>query len=241
VTGLRRPGPAFVVAWALFLAALLAPDLAEQLGVGTAPPAWVPHALVKTTLLGLSLAGIALAGGRWSEWGFRRAADARWGRFILRGGALGAATSAVIILSPARGMHWLRELGFAGLVVWIWIHSSVSEEVFVRGWFQGFVRPEGSAPLRIGPLSLDKRCALSALLFGSMHLPNVRYGADAWTLAIVVSATTALGWLAARDRARSGSLGPPIATHVAFNVGGMVGAILTTLAVVVASGEPPQI
>jgi len=240
MTDLRRPGPAFAVAWALFLAALLAPDLATRLGIG-ATPAWTHHAVVKTTLMGLSLAAMALTGGRWERWGFRRATDARWGRCILRGGALGAVASAAIILSPARGMHWLRELGFAGIVVWIWIHSSVCEEVFVRGWFQEFVRPEASAPMRGGSLGVDRRCALSALLFGSIHLSNIRYGADAWTLAIIATATTALGWFAARDRDRSGSLGPPIATHVAFNVGGMAGAIVTALATVVATGEPPQI
>jgi membrane protease YdiL (CAAX protease family) len=239
MTFLRRPAPALALAWLLFLVAALVPAAAARLG--STPEPWFVHALVKTTLLILSLSAMALAGGRWAEWGFRRPTDARWGRCILRGGLLGAATSAVIVLSPARGMHALQELGFAGLVLWVWVHSSVCEEVFVRGWFQGFVRPERSTPWQVGPLSVDPSCALSALLFGSMHLVIVLHGADAWTSAIIVSATTALGWLAARDRARTASLGPPIVTHAAFNVGGMIGGILATLLVVAATGKPPQI
>ena len=43
----------------------------------------------------------------------------------------------------------------------------------------------------------------------------------------------------ALDCQRSGSLGPPIATHVAFNVGGLVGGVVVTLVTLVSTGYVP--
>lgn len=73
----------------------------------------------------------------------------------------------------------------------------------------------------------------------SLHLTLLAKGCDLWTVAILVAATTVLGIYAALDRHRSGSLGPPLATHVAFNVGGVLGGVLVALAALLATGQPP--
>lgn len=237
---MRRPWRAFALAWGLFLIAVLVPEAWRWLDPPDPARPWLVQALLKTALLLISLLALTLSDGTWAEWGFRRPEKPRWGPSLLRGGLLGAASSALIILTPARGMVWLRDLGLVGLVVWVWIYSSVTEEIFVRGWFQGFVRP-GNGPLRLGPWELEPGRALSALLFGSMHLTILRNGADPWTVAVIVLATTALGWCAADDRVRTGSLGPPIATHVAFNLGGFLGAVLTTAISVAITGQPPSV
>lgn len=221
---LRQPAAAFAVAWALFAAASAAPLLVP----GGAHAAWTEHAAVKTTLVVLAAAAMMLSSGSWSEWGFRRAVAPEWRRSILRGAGLGAATTALLILSPARGMTWIADLGLPGIAAWIWLHSSVTEEIFVRGWFQRFV-------------DSDHRAALSAALFGSMHLMILKHRPDLWTVAIIVAATTALGFLTARDRERTGSLGPPIATHIAFNVGGFVAGVAFAAALFLTTGQNPTL
>ncbi len=238
---LTSPVAAFALAWALFVLAALSPRMLTPLGLAPllVEHAWLSHAIVKTVLVLLAFAAMFRAGGSWSHWGFRAATEPRWRRSILRGGALGAVATVVIILSPAAGMTWIAELGVPGIVLWIWLHSSVTEEIFVRGWFQGFVRPARGEPIRLGAFALSPEVLLSGLLFGSMHLWIVSQGADLWTVAIIVAATTMLGIFAAEDRERTGSLGPAVATHVAFNVGGFAAGVVTTLAMFAITGQRP--
>lgn len=219
---LRRPLFALASAWAMFLLATAAPLAIPD----SVRRPWMDHAAAKTALVVLALIAMRASGAPWSAWGFRRGDDAKRRRSMLRGAALGAAASTAVLLSPARGMTWLADLGMSGIVGWIWLHSSVTEEIFVRGWFQRFVDSES-------------RVALSAALFGSMHLMILSNGADFWTLGIIVTTTTALGFVAAQDRERTGALGTPIATHIAFNVGGFLAGVVVSLVLFAATGQKP--
>jgi membrane protease YdiL (CAAX protease family) len=165
--------------------------------------------------------------------GFRRPAVALWGRTIGGGLALGFLSTLAMIFVGATGMSTvIGKYSFAALVLWVWIVSSMSEEVFCRGWFQSVTGAVGAPPTFATLLP-------SALLFGGMHLLLIGSGVEIRTVVAVVVGTTLLGLLAAWARAKSTSLYPSIAAHVAFNVGGVIGGIAYAIAYVVVTGHRP--
>ena len=56
----------------------------------------------------------------------------------------------------------------------------------------------------------------------------------------LVVATTLLGLHTAWARAASGSLFPAVGAHVAFNVGGVAGGVVYTIARAITTGELPD-
>ena len=228
----RRIAVHFAAAWAMFLVASAAPHL---LGLAGLQPwldsvPWLSHFIVKTVLLGLSLAAMARDGRGLREFGFRRSRPWRK-RLLWAGMGLGLLSSLLILLTPALGMAVMFEgYSFVALVLSVWIYSSVTEEIFTRGWYQGAV--SGDAP----PSAV---IASSAILFGSIHLSLLWVGADLWTVAIVVAATTLLGWAAATARHQSGSVLPAIVVHVLFNVGGFIAGVFFAIATIARTGKPP--
>jgi membrane protease YdiL (CAAX protease family) len=137
-------------------------------------------------------------------------------------------------------MTWLmQDLGFLGVVIWIWLYSSLTEEVFARGWFQGALSPWDGTTVRVFGRQVALPVVASALLFGAMHLALIGRGADAWTTVIIVVFTTSLGWVTAECRYRSGSLVPAILTHVCFNVGGFLAAVILAIGTSLITGRPP--
>jgi len=69
------------------------------------------------------------------------------------------------------------------LVLWVWLFSSISEEVLCRGLLQSMLA------------EVDARIAISALFFGAMHLSLFLRGAPASTVLILVFWTSVLaGW-----------------------------------------------
>ena len=229
----------FAAAWVLFLAASAAPRLLGLAGLGAwlESVPWLEHFIVKSVLLGLALAAMARDGRGWREFGFRR--PETWRRKLLWAGVgLGLGASLLILATPARGMGVMFErFTLLAMVLSVWVYSSVTEEIFARGWFQGALAHRGEGDAR----SASAIVAASAVLFGSMHLSLLRVGADAWTVGIVVVATTLLGWAAAVARRQSGSLGPAILVHVLFNVGGFVAGVLFAIATIARTGKPPEL
>ena len=142
------------------------------------------------------------------------------------GMGFGLLATILVLVTPALGMSALFEgFGFLGMVLSVWLYSSVTEEIFTRGWYQGAVTPPDEAPAASGRAAVVS----SAILFGSMHLSLVWMGADPWTVAIIVAGTTLLGLAAAIARHQSASLVPPILVHVLFNVGGFVAGVVHTV------------
>ena len=72
-----------------------------------------------------------------------------------------------------------------------------------------------------------------------MHLPLLLSGAEIAASVLIVLSVTALGYVCATARARTGSLRPAIAAHVLFNVGGFLGGVFYTIAYRVATGHLP--
>jgi membrane protease YdiL (CAAX protease family) len=232
----------FVVALALFAIAAATPPVLAWLGIvdldAIAP--WLPHFVVKILMIAMAWIAVTITGkGTADGLGLRGATPpVHWLRTTLIGFALGAGASTVVMLTPAAGMQSLfAGWSFPAIALSIWIYSSVSEELFVRGWFQRAVEGAaiGSRGLFGGRVSIP--VATSAALFGAIHLSLLTKGIDIATTAIIVVATTALGLVAATLRERHRGLLPSIVVHVCFNLGGVAaGIVITIIRHVVASG-----
>jgi membrane protease YdiL (CAAX protease family) len=186
----------------------------------------------------VALGAMAASGRQFAEFGFRRPAPAK-GYFMLWGLVLGAACTGVILALGLPGMRErLAAYGLPGLVLWIWVISSTVEEVFCRGWFQSLVAGAGESDSH----GERTRAAVvwSAALFGTMHLSLLFAGVAIASVVVIVLSVTALGYVCATARARTGSLRPAITAHVMFNVGGFLAGVIYTIAYRLATGHLPS-
>ena len=187
------------------------------------------HAGLKLALVALSLAVWAAMRRSFRSMGFARSRPigrGAWRWYALAALGMGGATIAMI-LSDAR--HPLTAgTSFPQIILSVWVLSSVSEEIFVRGLLQSSMA--GADGLDLGsPLVV----AASALAFSAMHLSLIWSGAGWLGGGPIVLATFVVGWSAAELRARTGSLLHPILVHVFGNViavpFGVIGVILYRL------------
>jgi len=104
------------------------------------------------------------------------------------------------------------------MIIRVWIFSSIAEEVFVRGLFQGILDPLKTKKF----LRLSLPVILSGLFFGLIHLSLLNSGYGHWFVSTIVFSATVMGLLAAYYREKSESLIPPIIVHFTANVVGFV-------------------
>jgi membrane protease YdiL (CAAX protease family) len=230
-----NPLAAFGLTLSVFVAAsLTARALPES--VATHYP-WLRQAVTQGLMAVVALGAMAELGRPFGEFGFRRPAPAK-GHFMLWGLALGIASTGVMLALGLRGMGArLAAYGLPGMVLWIWLISSIVEEVFCRGWFQSLVAGVGESD----PHSERTRAAViwSAALFGTMHLSLLFAGVEIAAVVVIVLSVTALGYVCSAARARTGSLRPAIAAHVMFNVGGFLAGVICAIAYCAATGRLP--
>lgn len=206
----------FVSALAIFA---LCSAVARLLPAGRQPA-------LKLLLIAVSL---ILVRQNWSKSGFFVPKNALWTRILAPGLLIGALSSLGAMLFHFNGMKaMLQGYSFLELVVYIWFLSSLSEEIFCRGWFQSGL-PEG--PSRIW---------WSAILFGCMHLSLFVAGVDTPTVLWIVASTTVLGYYCAVIRETSGSIVPAFVRHAGFNIGGVLGGIVYTIGYRIATGHLPN-
>lgn len=156
--------------------------------------------------------------------GFQPNHKVPWRRLFLCATALGAFSSFVLLATKATGIPMVKSFGLPGLIVSVWIISSISEEIYVRGLWQSLMSPSS------GPLGSQSQVICSACIFGAMHLSLIFAGADWMTVIVIVSTTTLLGYLCALARQSTGSLYPAFWVHFAYNLGGLPGGILAVIA-----------
>lgn len=231
-----NPLAAFGFSLGVFVAASLAARALPE-SVTTHYP-WARQAVTQGLMAAVALGAMAVSARPFAEFGFRRPAPAK-GHFMLWGLALGAASTGVILAFGLSGMRArLAAYGLPGMVLWIWVISSIVEEVFCRGWFQSLVSGAGESPH--GERTRAAAVMWSAALFGTMHLALLFAGVDIAAVVVIVLSVTALGYVCATARARTGSLLPAIAAHVMFNVGGFLAGVIYTIAYRVATGHLPS-
>jgi membrane protease YdiL (CAAX protease family) len=80
----------------------------------------------------------------------------------------------------------------------------------------------------------------SAVLFGTMHLGLLFSKVEIAAVVVIVLSVTALGYVCATARARTGSLRPAIAAHVMFNVGAFLAGVIYAIAYRVVTGQMPS-
>ena len=221
---------ATAIAIGIFLLAMMV-DIGLRMAAPAAVEAhpWLEQFALKTALAGLSLVAMRLFTGGLRPSGFQRPTKkVRW--LPVWAPALGMGALATVLVLGA-GKHGLNSIfasyGFAGIVFWVWFYSSVTEEIFVRGWFQTYVA-QGAGP----------EVAASALLFGAMHIGLIRK-VDPWSVTVIVCCAILLGWIAAKLRREYASLLPAIVAHMSFNVGGAVGGILFAIVYRIRTGHLP--
>ena len=230
------------VAIIIFLVAILLPKLLLTGKV-------VPLLTTQATELVLSLGAIMILGkGRFSDFGFRRPGPdhlsrsplARWIPAGLGALALGASATGAVLISGAAGNPFIGQLTFPQIILFVWIFSSIIEEIFTRGFLQGYLSSATTVSVRLLFFRVDLPTLISALFFACMHLVLLLRGADVRTMVIILAFTFSLGLMAGHQRAKTGSLIPAIGVHMLANIGGVIGGMVYAIITIMTGGTLPQ-
>ncbi|MFH1687088.1 MAG: CPBP family intramembrane glutamic endopeptidase [bacterium] len=237
------PWLAFLVGAAIFLIARQAGTLPELLGgeaLSESMP-WLNHAVIKTFLIVISLIGSLIwTRGALGQHGYRRPKDMKWWPTIWPGFLLGALGTTMIFVTPAGGMDMAR-MG-TGLAIFLSVlYSSISEEVFIRGFIQSLMSHLRHRKVNLFIASVSVPALTSGVLFGCMHLSVYFGGSDALTTVIIMSYATLLGIVAGYLFEKHKSIVPAIIVHIAANAGGFAAGVVMTIARFLLTGELPQL
>ena len=132
-----------------------------------------------------------------------------------------------------------KGLSFPQIVLFVWIFSSIIEEVFTRGFLQGHLSVLSGKHMKLLFVRIELPVLISALFFACMHFTLLFAGVDATTMAVTFLFTFSIGLMAGYLRAKTGSLIPAIAVHMLANIGGMIGGIIYTLINYMITGKLP--
>jgi len=155
---------------------------------------------------------------------------------VIAAASMMAASVAMILLGARHPVA--SQMGFLQIVVVIWLLSSFSEEVYVRGLVQSWVA-DGYDTDGVRS-AFEPSIVSSALVFAAMHGPLMWSPAGVKGGLVIVLATLGVGWACAGLRARSRSLLPAIACHVVGNVAGVPGGILGVILYRLVHGRLPE-
>jgi hypothetical protein len=224
--------------WGLLLFLAVARSLKLGLGPTLTESAVMSQVVLKSTIVLVALLCWTLLGRPFSEMGWRRADW--WKRsylfwFVIAATTMMAGSVAMIFLGARHPLA--SQMRFPEIVLVIWLLSSFSEEVYVRGLVQSWV-----ANRRDGINSaFTPSIVSSTLLFAAMHAPLIWSPAGVKGGLLIVLMMVAVGWACAVLRARSTSLLPAIVCHVVANVAPLPGGILGAILYRVIYGHLPEI
>jgi len=196
----------------------------------------------------LSLLAIVILGkSRFTEYGFclpdKNVATSggkfRWLLLSLFAPLLGMAATIAVLALGGNGSPVVKQLSLPQIVLFVWIFSSVIEEVFTRGFLQGHLSVLSGRYVKLLFFRVELPAFISAFFFACMHLILPFVGADAVTTVVIWLFTFSLGLLAGHLRARTGSLIPAIVVHMLANIGGMLGGIIYNIISYIISGKLP--
>jgi len=220
---IKRVSTTILIGIVIFAVAILIPKL-----LVTDP---IPS-LLTTQILELILALLAIGIlGKWrfSEYGFRlpkssgtsSAKPVQWLGISLVALSLGAIATLAIAFTHASGNPLVKQLSLPQIILFVWISSSIIEEIFTRGFIQGHISILNSSSIKFLFFRINIPTLISAAFFGAMHTVLLLSGADLLTTIIIVIFTFSLGLLAGHQRARSQSLIPAVFVHMLANMGGL--------------------
>jgi len=180
-------------------------------------PVWVSGSIAQLAFLGSSLILIRFSGRKWRTLGlFLSTQDLA--RASLASASLAIAVVYIISLIPMEGgtQPELVEDPFLLAILTLLI-APPCEEIFFRGFLQGYMMDKGHQELSI---------ILPAILFSAMHVIPFRSTGLAMMSAILAGAL-ALGLIAGYFRASTGSLMPAVLSHFLFNLVGYVAMMIS--------------
>lgn len=190
-----------------------------------------------------SLVLIRLVGrGRFGDFGFRMAPGRAIGRAVLTALWVSAVVMFVSMIVSAmiygpsgpsgdQGLH----RGLLRRIITVWIVASTCEEIFYRGFLQGFLKPLGIYRFRLLRWRISLAVLIPAAAFGLGHLCLLCMMPGAMVGQIVVSCFIC-GLIAGRFAEKTGSILPAVGVHMMFNVTGMM--LPTLLMALMGKGSP---
>jgi len=238
-----RTVTALSVAVAIFFIAVVIPKLAIS---GHIP------ALATTQGLELLLALLAIiifGKGRFADYGFclpkkdsaSPHGSSRWVLISLTAPLLGIPASILILALGGSGNPAAKNLALPQIILFVWIFSSVIEEIFTRGFLQGHLSGLSGKYIDFRLLRIELPVLISASFFACIHLVLLMIGADAITIAVTLLFTFSIGLMAGHLRQKTGSLIPAIAVHMLANIGGMIGGIIYAIINYMITGKMPGV
>jgi membrane protease YdiL (CAAX protease family) len=225
--------------WGLLVFLGIAWSLRLGLGSTLTTSAAMSQIVLKTVLVLVALVAWKLLRQPFSEMGWRRADW--WHRsylvwFVIAAVAMMAATIVMIFLGLRHPLA--SQMSFLQIILVVWLLSSFSEEVYVRGLVQSWVADLDDAYGISSPF--EPAIVSSALLFAALHVPLMWSPVGVKGGLPIVLATLCVGFACAVLRARSRSLWPAIVCHVIGNVAGLPGGILGVIVYRLVHGRLPE-
>lgn len=204
---------------------------------------WFGQVLLKAILIVLSVIGIRyVLKISLKDAGFRKAVIKmkKW-NIVLSGMVLGGLATVLIFFTPAKGIPLTKQLNILEFLLVIIVWSSLSEEIFLRGFIQPYLKPFEHKKVNILNNSISVPVLTCALVFSAMHLSLLFVGADYYTVSFTLLTTFLLGLLAGAYREKYGSVIPSVITHMSFNIGGIIAGIIIAILYKILTGELPQL
>jgi membrane protease YdiL (CAAX protease family) len=225
--------------WGLLLFLGVAWSLRLGLGSELSRSAVVSQVVLKAVLVLVALLAWRLLGRPFPEMGWQRADW--WNQSYLRWfgiAALSMMAASVVMICLGLRHPVVAQMRFWQIVLVVWVLSSFSEEVFVRGLVQSWIADRDDA-YGIAS-SFEPAIVSSALLFAAMHVPLMLSPIGLTGGLPIVLATLGVGFGCAVLRARTKSLWPAIACHVIGNVAAIPGGILGVIVYRLIYGHLPD-
>ena len=196
---------------------------------------WLPQVGLKLILVVVSLMAARLFRLPFSHLGFNRNRIGSTRKFILMSLLLGALGSSFVLISGIPRMPGLSNRSILQIILTIWLWSSICEEIFARGFVQGLLR-NSTKTFMIGNIQLSEGALASAIVFSAIHFSIYLGGGSLSTCFTIMTLTFFLGLLAGKARDESNLLAA-VYVHIAFNVGGAIGGIITNVISFLITGE----
>jgi membrane protease YdiL (CAAX protease family) len=224
-----------LVAIIFTLSTFLAKQIIPSLGEAINPDSFAQKNFVmKSIMLSLTLiAMFVLYKTKGLTYGFNRGRDLNYGKYTKHAILLALAGLITLIIfniigfivtkQPPKGFpdeHILHRI----LFIWIW--SSVVEEILFRGLFQSLIGSLSYPLFKFRKATISMAMFLSGLAFASLHLFLLYEGMSFMLVMGLFIFTLLCGLLAAYLREKTGSIYPSIYVHIIFNIVGSLPIII---------------
>jgi len=192
---------------------------------------------MKFYMIIFSVAAMFVLGkGNISQYGFNMPVNFKWRSCLWRCSVLGFLVLIVFIAINILGViiTGKEPSGFPpdkllNMIIFVWIWSSFSEEIFTRGLLQSYLQPYNKIKFRLRKIDLSLPVIISAFAFASMHLMLLTLGFTTFFVIGIFFNTLILGLVAGYYREKSESILPAIVIHILFNIIGSMPLVIKTI------------